>query len=366
MLAYVTVAPLAGAFRHGISRKGFMISLDMARALSVSLFPFVTEVWQIYLLVFLFQSFSACFTPTFQAAIPDILSSEEDYTRALSLSRLAYDLESLLSPAFAALLLSFLPFHWLFAGTALGFVASAALVSSVVLPGLEQSRAVAQGFRDKYSRGFRFYLATPRLRGLLALCLAVSAAGSIVVVNSVVLVQDHLSLGEVELAAFMAFHGAGSMIVALSLPRFLERRGDRTPMILGAFSLSAILFLGVVALISLQRTALIVVLLGVWTLLGAACSLVLTPSGRLLARSAHKEDRPAIYAAYFALSHTGWLFAYPLAGWFGLWLGLEGFDVCDGASQLGSGLPGGGSVASTGAGGGPGTSALPCETQSFA
>ena len=60
--------------------------------------PFVTEVWQVYVLIFLLQSASAAFTPTFQATIPDILPEEKDYTRALSLSRLAYDLESLAQP----------------------------------------------------------------------------------------------------------------------------------------------------------------------------------------------------------------------------------------------------------------------------
>ena len=54
--------------------------------------PFVTEVWQVYLLVFLLQSASAGFTPTFHATIPDVLTDERDYTNALSLSRLAYDL----------------------------------------------------------------------------------------------------------------------------------------------------------------------------------------------------------------------------------------------------------------------------------
>jgi len=33
--------------------------------------PFVTEVWQIYVLIFVLQSASAAFTPTFQATIPD-------------------------------------------------------------------------------------------------------------------------------------------------------------------------------------------------------------------------------------------------------------------------------------------------------
>ncbi|SIO42353.1 hypothetical protein SAMN05444722_2049 [Rhodovulum sp. ES.010] len=51
--------------------------------------PFVTEVWQVYLLIFLLQWASAAFTPTFQATVPDVLPDESRYTRALSLSRLA-------------------------------------------------------------------------------------------------------------------------------------------------------------------------------------------------------------------------------------------------------------------------------------
>jgi hypothetical protein len=51
-------------------------------------------------------------------------------------------------------------------------------------------------------------------------------------------------------------------------------------------------------------------------------ALAQTPSGRLLRRSAHPEDRPALFAAQFALSHACWLITYPLAGWLGAAIGL--------------------------------------------
>ncbi|TJU93180.1 MAG: MFS transporter, partial [Mesorhizobium sp.] len=133
------------------------------------------------------QSASAGFTPTFQATIPDVLPDEKDYTKALSLSRLAYDLESVASPMLAAALLSVISFHSLFAGTVIGFLASAALVVSVMLPSPKPSRP--RGIYDRTTRGLRIYLATPRLRGLLALNLAVAASGAMVIVNTVVLVQ---------------------------------------------------------------------------------------------------------------------------------------------------------------------------------
>ena len=51
-----------------------------------------------------------------------------------------------------------------------------------------------------------------------------------------------------------------------------------------------------------------------WFVLGLGYSLTQTPTGRLLRRSAHPEDRPAIFAAQFALSHACWIVTYPLAG----------------------------------------------------
>jgi len=64
------------------------------------------------------------------------------------------------------------------------------------------------------------------------------------------------------------------------------------------------------------------VMLAGWAGIGALYAAILTPSGRLLRRSAHAEDRPAVFAAQFALSHACWLVTYPLAGWAGVSIGL--------------------------------------------
>ena len=161
-------------------------------------------------LIFFLQAASAAFTPTFQATIPEVLPEEERYTRALSLSRLAYDLENIVSPMIAALLLVILSYNTLFVATAAGFIASALLVISVALPSPRPT--ARRGIYDRTTRGIRIYLATPRLRGLLALCLAVSSCGAMVLVNSVVLVRSQLGLEESDLAWAMFAFGAGSMV----------------------------------------------------------------------------------------------------------------------------------------------------------
>lgn len=141
MVAYVGLAPVAGALAEFFPRRPFLVMLDLVRAGLVVLLPLVTEVWQVYALVFLFQSFLAAFTPTFQATIPDVLPEGRDYTRALSLSRLAYDLEAVASPLVAGVALTVVSFGWLFVGNAIGFLASAALVVSTTLPARRPAEA---------------------------------------------------------------------------------------------------------------------------------------------------------------------------------------------------------------------------------
>ncbi|PZO82019.1 MAG: MFS transporter [Mesorhizobium amorphae] len=313
MIAYVGVAPVAAAFAERLPRRAVLVSLDLVRAAIALMLPFVSEIWQVYLLIFVLQSASAAFTPTFQATIPDVLPDEREYTRALSLSRLAYDLESLLSPILAAALLAVISFHSLFAGTALGFLASAALVASVALP--SPRAGVPRGITERTTRGLRIYLATPRLRGLLAINLAVAAAGALVIVNTVVFVQAQFGLGARQTAFALAAFGGGSMLVALLLPPLLDRWSDRTTMLGGA----GILVVGSLLAVFLSSFAW---LLPLWFGIGMGYVLAQTPSGRLLRRSAHPEDRPALFAAQFALSHACWLLTYPLAGWAGAAYGL--------------------------------------------
>lgn len=318
MAAYIGVAPVVGAFADRLPRRALLVSMDVVRAAIAMLLPFVDQVWQIYVLIFVLQSASAAFTPTFQATIPDILPDERDYTRALSLSRLAYDLESLASPTLAAALLAITSFHWLFSGTAVGFVGSALLVAATTLPSTRAAEPRPGGIYARTFRGIRIYLKTPRLRGLLALTFASAAASSMVIVNSVVIVQGLLDRPQQDLALTLAIYGAGSMLAALALSRLLDRLPDRAVMIGAGVVLSGgLAAMAVLAVLFAGDAIFWTILLVGWFVLGFAYSMSATPAGRLLRRSAGAEDRPALFAAQFALSHACWLVAYPLAGWVG-------------------------------------------------
>ncbi|WP_194814134.1 MFS transporter [Nocardia sp. XZ_19_385] len=313
MVVYVTVAPIVGAYAHRFPRRAFLTALHLVRGAIVLALPFVDQIWQIYVLIAVLQTASAAYTPTYQVIIPDILPDERDYTRALSATQLAATMETLLSPMLAAAALTVMSFHWLFVGTAIGFGVSAALVLATRIP---NATAAPEGsFRERITVGVRIFAATPRLRGLLGLNLVVAAAGSVIMVNTVNYVRDTLGGTQSGVAMLLAANGFGTMIIALALPRVLDRVGARPVMLTGA----ATLILGLVSGIALSAAAAgdwrWAAAIAVWAIIGSGTAAILTPTGQVLRRSSQPADRPALFAAQFSLSHLAWLLTYPIAGW---------------------------------------------------
>lgn len=320
MIAYVAVSPVVAALTARLPRKAVLITADLVRAAVAVGLPFVAEAWQIYILIFLLQAASATFTPAFQAVIPEVLPDEREYTRALSLSRLAYDLESLLSPMLAAALLTVMTYNNLFVGTIIGFLASTLLVAFTLFP--RMALVSPTPFLERLTRGARIFWRARELRALLAMNFVVATATAMVIVNTVVLVQGVLARPQVDVALLLASYGAGSMVVALALPRVLDKFADRPVMIAGAFLLPAGL-LAAGALMSMGSSAATWPgLFAVWAILGMATSMILTPSARLLRRNSTEVDRPAVFAAQFSLSHACFMITYPLAGAMGAAFGL--------------------------------------------
>lgn len=321
MVAYVAAAPLMSALTDRFPRRSVLVTADIVRASVALMLPFVDAVWQVYVLIFVLQAASATFTPAFQSVIPSVLVDEDDYTQALSMSRLAYDLEALLSPILAAALLAMTSYHLLFLGTVGGFTASAALVLASRLPPMPVATR-PERLRDRLLQGARVMVSATELRALLALNMSVAAAGALVVVNTVVYVGDLLDGPQSGMAAMLACYGAGSMLVALAMPLILRRLSDRTVMLVGATVTAAALSATTVFIaVPPAPPAGWVVLGALWMTLGAATSMISTPSARLLRRGSTIDDRTAVFTAQFSLSHGCFLVAYPIAGWVGATLG---------------------------------------------
>ena len=202
----------------------------------------------------------------------------------------------------------------LFVANSFAFVLSAAILAATRLPPGPRIARLG-GLSAQITFGLRAYLKTPRLRGVLALYLAVASASAMVIVNTVIHVRENLGGSESDVAVAMAAAGGGSMLAALATPWLLDQFPERAVMLTGSLTMAA--GRGLMA----TGPALPLVL-PIWCLTGLGWPLVQTPSSRVVNRSSAVSDRPAYFSAQFALPHACWLVFYPLAGQLGTHAGI--------------------------------------------
>lgn len=314
ILMYVLAAPIISAAAQRLPVAVVLVGADAVRIAIALVLPLVDNAVSLYLAIAVLQTASATFTPAFQALIPKVLPGERDYTAALSLSRLAYDLEAIASPILAAGALFVVSYHGLFMGTAGGFLGSLLLVVAAArsLPA-RRDTGRQEPFRKRTLQGVRLMVRVPELRGVLWLNLAVAAPMAMVLVNTVVIVRTTFQWDDAVLAWLFAAFGAGSMLIALVVPRLRERFGDYSLMLAGggaSIGGMALLYLTLVGEAAWALWAL-------WPVLGAALALMQTPMSQVLRLHIAEKDLDAVFAAQFSLSHACYLVAYPLAGWAG-------------------------------------------------
>jgi len=138
ILAFLLFSQPAGMLADRFDRKRILIGADLVRFGLMAFFPLITEVWQVYALIFLINAATAFFTPTYESSIPQVVG-DGHYVKALSLSRVAVDIEAVAAPAIAGLLVAALGLEWVFWFDAATYLLSAGLVAFAALPRLQKS-----------------------------------------------------------------------------------------------------------------------------------------------------------------------------------------------------------------------------------
>ena len=331
ILAFVLLSPIAGVLADRVDRKRLLILTDLARVALLALFPLVTRVWQVYVLIFAINAVTAFFTPVFEASIPELVG-ERLYTRAVALARVAVDLESIAGPLVAGAVIAAVGVHWTFWFDALTYLVSALLVWGARVPRAARPTTPFpwRDFMPQVTHGTRVLLREPALRQALVLHFAEAAAGAAAIVATVSYVRDVLGRGESAFAVAMAAVGVGSSIAALLLSRRAGLGGgDRSSLARARFAAHlrhhrvasrTMVWGGGLLVAALLPGALVppyAVLLLLWALNGAGQALVALPSVGLLATHTVPEERGRAYAAHFALTHLFWLLTYPAVGYLG-------------------------------------------------
>ncbi|MBX9906196.1 MAG: MFS transporter [Burkholderiales bacterium] len=324
ILAFMLFSQLAGVMADRVNRKKILIAADFIRFGLLALFPFTESVWQIYALIFSINAATAFFTPTFEAALPEVVGTEH-YVKALSFSRIATDVEAVAAPVLAGLLVSFVGLRWAFWFDAATYLASAGLVMlcTIRLRPDKTEKLSLQTFFSELGSGTRILLRESSLRRALVLSFAEATAGAAAIVATVVYVRDVLLLGETGFILTMAALGLGSTVSALLLSQFTGRyeSNSGSPAVLHGkrhrwteFALVAGgVLLGLLLLPGVWQPV-IGLFAVLWFLNGAGQALIAISSSTLLAEHTKDSERGRVYAAYFAWTHGFWLITYPAIG----------------------------------------------------
>ncbi|MEP6963453.1 MAG: MFS transporter [Acidobacteriota bacterium] len=335
ILAFLLFSQPAGLLADRVNRKWLLVGADVLRFLALGTFPFIHSLWQVYVAVFVVNALTAFFTPAYEASLPEVAG--ENYTTALAYSRVAIDMEAILGPVLAGVLVSLMGLHWVFLIDAASYLVSAALVLSVDIPRTANVQVESESSWRQLSYGTRLLFREPDLRKALIMSVAESIAGACAIVITVVYVRDVLARSTFVFSWTMAAVGVGSSVAAVVLSRRTTRQergrsGADLHAIRHRWARQALLTGGIATILSLIGGVFnppLAVFVAFWLLNGAGQALIAIPSSTLVAEHTSAEDRGRAFGAHFAWTHVSWLFAYPFVGFLASRFGAgTAFSIC--------------------------------------
>lgn len=329
MIAYVVGAPLAAAFLSGLPRRELLVGLDLIRAAAILLLTVVSDLWQLFGLVFGFTLASAAFAPAYQASVPLLLPDRRDYATSLARSRIVGELEGAISPLLAAALLLVLSLRGVFIVSMAAFLVSAMLIAVARLPDpVDHEDGPFTRLRD----GVRHLLQDRQLRGLLPLNVVGAAIGGMVMVNTVVFVRGRFALDAEATALALGVFGLGAVAGALWVAQALPQLDPRRILLTGAVMVTAVLACGTLA--TLYPTLLLL-----WAIGGFGAALTQMPAVALIHDAVPDEAHHTTYAAHLSAVSLIAAIGYSAAGWLGATLSLNlAFAILAAAAAVGSSL----------------------------
>ena len=304
VIAFVLLSPLAGVLADRLERKTILLSTHFGRAVIIGLMPFVTDVWQVYVLMFALNALTAFFTPTNQATVP-LVVGRDDAGQAFALSSATTELLAIIGPGFAGILAALLGGRTLFYFDAASFALAGLLV--LTLPSLravQGSDVQGSRWRDVRDGTTRLWR-DPPIRFALLMELVAAITGALILVVTVVRVQGGLNLGEAEYGWVMALYGLGATVASLAVGAAGKRVPRTLFILIGAVLTSLAILPGDVAALA--------PLMALWLVAGVGQNWVNLPTETLLAERTDERAQGRVYGAHFAWSHLWWAFAYPLA-----------------------------------------------------
>ena len=312
--AFIIFGSYAGVLADRINRKAIMIFTNMARMLIVFSMAFVTNTWQLYVLIFMLNIFNAFFTPSYKACIPQLIKNKDNYANAITLSNATWQLLGMLGPGLAGALAIWLGSRQIFIFDAASFIISSVLVFMIPIALLkEEDKTESQSsFKNVWNdieKGTKLLFSNSPIRFALLIELVAAIAGAQILVNTVGHIKGNLSLTDKEYGWAMTAFGIGATIAAFTANTLDKSKNKSTLLIIGALMLAVAVSLGNIVPFS--------VLLFLWIIAGLGQSFTEMPSQILIAENIALEQQGKVYGSHFAWSHLWWAIGYPIAGFTG-------------------------------------------------
>ena len=275
VIAIVFVGPIAGVWVDRWNRKRTMLGTEAVRAVLagamalISLIPqhdLPIPVWLIviFVIVFLLNSAGQFFNPARQVTIGQVVTGEEDQTRAFGISNATTAVAGMIGPPLAAPLLFTSGVTWALVLNAASYVVSFIAVRSVRVPELEtaaEPEAGAEGaavetpaapsFWADFREGLSFLLRDRFVRTLLLIAIICQAGSGALNTLDVFFVTGNLHVAAKYYGLLSVGAGAGLIIGSLVAASVVKRFG-------AAQTTSAVLLLsGLIFLLYTRQTTFV-------------------------------------------------------------------------------------------------------------
>ncbi|MEC1407256.1 MFS transporter [Bacillus halotolerans] len=218
-LPVIVLGPVSGVLADRFDRKMIMFLSEIGRTLTVISCVYVSELWQLYVLLSLQSCFSSLFSPSKNGKLKE-LTSEAFLQQAVSISSIIDNTAKIFGPTLGGIMVAAVSIHSVFFINAGAFLLSAVILFLLPRDAFQQTSNTPQ---DKTSalasikEGFLFMKQTPLLlTGLFTACfvlfiLQIGDSQAIILIRS-------FPGAPPELAGWcMAVSGAGMLLTAVTV-----------------------------------------------------------------------------------------------------------------------------------------------------
>ncbi|MGD2250759.1 MAG: MFS transporter [Candidatus Methanofastidiosia archaeon] len=299
------IGPVAGVYVDRWSRKQVMIVSDIIRGILVMLVPFTTDLWQIYILMFLVSSVSRFFFPAYSSTVPNIVSKNQ-LLKANSLSQTTFNMSLVVGPALGAVLVGIIGYAAVFFFDGITFFFSAFMIYRISL--VEERKKVEGGIKKVFTDMKEGLLL---IRGERPVLFVVSIfSGVMLLIGGInvlllIFVRDILHMEIVHLGVLSGFQGGGMIAGGLTVGYIGNKFQKRTMILVGTF------FLGVcLSLFGMNFSVLFSY--GLMFLIGLFVSALNIPATTLLQEVVPDEIRGRVFGVQGTLVQT---FSIVSIGW---------------------------------------------------